>query len=159
MIIERTITGEEPITLVEAKQWARIDYEADDAIVRDLIKSVRDYVEQYLGRSLVSSTITYQLDPDYVSDMVSLPLPYHGQIVSVKLDGVETDTYSVRGIKRLTFEGFEVGTYEITYTTIGDCPAAVKTVMRRLLADQNETRNGDMAMTVDAMRMLMPYSL
>ena len=46
----------EPVTLVEAKLFARIDTDDDDALVTALISSARQCVEEETGRALMTQT-------------------------------------------------------------------------------------------------------
>ena len=57
MNIEKTISGADAITLDQAKAFMRIDGTYDDAFITLLIQQARSVLEDYLDRSLVSSTI------------------------------------------------------------------------------------------------------
>ncbi|MBV8061582.1 MAG: phage head-tail connector protein [Alphaproteobacteria bacterium] len=46
----------EPVLLMDAKQQARIDTTADDALVTSLITAARQWVENYIGRALITQT-------------------------------------------------------------------------------------------------------
>lgn len=48
----------EPITLAEAKEYARIDGNAEDATINLLIKMARRHAEAFCGKSLVPKTVT-----------------------------------------------------------------------------------------------------
>lgn len=63
----------EPVTLAEAKLHARIDTNAEDALVGSLIIAARQWAEQYTGRAFI--TQTWQLALDYVPSVGSLSLP------------------------------------------------------------------------------------
>lgn len=52
----------EPITLAEAKEWAKIDGTAEDSKITALIKAARQQVEQYLNRTLITTTWAYRKD-------------------------------------------------------------------------------------------------
>ncbi len=52
----------EPVTLAEAKAHCRIDTSDDDAYVVSLITAARQWVEEYLDRSLVHTQWTMRLD-------------------------------------------------------------------------------------------------
>ncbi len=62
----------EPVTLDEAKLWCRIDIPDDDAVVRSLIASARQYVEATYNRTLVSTGWRSSIDrfPRYSSSAV-----------------------------------------------------------------------------------------
>jgi uncharacterized phiE125 gp8 family phage protein len=53
---------EEPVTLAEAKLWAKIDLPDDDPLVTGLIAAGRDYAERFCNRALVTQTLLLTLD-------------------------------------------------------------------------------------------------
>ena len=57
-----TAPASEPVTLVEAKAWARIDGDDEDDLITGLITSARQAAEEYLRRSLISQTWKLTLD-------------------------------------------------------------------------------------------------
>ena len=52
----------EPLTVQEAKDWARITETSDDDTVEGLIRSARAHVEQLSGRALITQTWDLYLD-------------------------------------------------------------------------------------------------
>jgi len=52
----------EPVTLTEAKTWARIDGTADDDSITQLIKAARATAEEYLRRAIITQTWRLTLD-------------------------------------------------------------------------------------------------
>lgn len=52
----------EPVTLAEAKAWARLDADDDDATITALITAARQAAEQHLRRSLITQTWKLTLD-------------------------------------------------------------------------------------------------
>jgi len=48
----------EPVTLAEAKEYARIDGFNEDALITSLIKMARIHCESYMGKSIVLKTVT-----------------------------------------------------------------------------------------------------
>lgn len=57
-----TAPTSEPVSLAEAKGWAKIDTAADDALVATLIAAATQAAENYLRRSLISQTWKITLD-------------------------------------------------------------------------------------------------
>ena len=57
-----TPPASEPVTLAEAKAWARIDSTDEDAVLTSLIIAARSAAEEYLRRSLVTQTWKLTLD-------------------------------------------------------------------------------------------------
>lgn len=72
-----TAPAVEPVTLTEAKAHLRVDSEADDAYIATLITAAREWVEQYLDRTLVTTQWTMRLDrfPPNSLDPIELPRP------------------------------------------------------------------------------------
>jgi uncharacterized phiE125 gp8 family phage protein len=60
----------EPITLAEAKEYARIDGEAEDTLITSLIKVARLHCESYMGKAIIRKTVTID----------SFSFPYQWQI-------------------------------------------------------------------------------
>jgi uncharacterized phiE125 gp8 family phage protein len=52
----KTPVATEPITLVDAKQHARIDHDDEDEAIERSISAARSWVEAYTGRSLAAQT-------------------------------------------------------------------------------------------------------
>jgi uncharacterized phiE125 gp8 family phage protein len=60
----------EPITLAEAKEYARIDGSAEDTLITSLIKVARLHCESYMGKAIIRKTVTID----------SFSFPYQWQI-------------------------------------------------------------------------------
>jgi hypothetical protein len=65
-----TAPASEPVSLAEAKAWAKIDAGDDDPLVAALIAAAREAAENYLRRSLISQTwkLTQDLPPGQSAD-------------------------------------------------------------------------------------------
>ena len=61
-ITELTPPTGEPLTLAEAKVHLRIDHSAEDALVTDLIRCVREYLERETGLALLTRRFRLYLD-------------------------------------------------------------------------------------------------
>ena len=48
----------EPVTLAEAKEYARIDGSSEDTLITSLIKAARLHCESFTGKSLIPKTVT-----------------------------------------------------------------------------------------------------
>jgi uncharacterized phiE125 gp8 family phage protein len=60
----------EPITLAEAKEYARIDGSSEDTLITSLIKVARLHCESYMGKAIIRKTVTID----------SFSFPYQWQI-------------------------------------------------------------------------------
>ena len=67
----------EPVTLTEAKAHLRVDTDADDVYVAHLITAAREWIEQYLDRTLIQTQWVMRFDkfPDSGIEPVELPRP------------------------------------------------------------------------------------
>lgn len=57
-----TAPASEPITLAEAKAHCRVDHTTDDSLIQGYITASREWVEDYIDRSLVSQRLVMTLD-------------------------------------------------------------------------------------------------
>lgn len=90
----------EPITLQEAKDYARIDGFSEDALITSLITMARQHCESYTGKSIVLKTVTISsFTYPYQFQMPYGPLTNELNItkcVTLDQNGVETPlTYQV----------------------------------------------------------------
>lgn len=136
---DRTIAGPEPVTLDEAKDFLRVDYDTDDVLITSIITQSRDIVEQFLSRSLVDSAIT--LTADCRHEMV---LPY-GPVTSVAsvldIDGIEVADWTWDG---LTLKLKVTDTFTVLYNTAADEHPGLKLGLLETIAYLYENR-GDTA--------------
>lgn len=67
----------EPVTLAEAKQHLRVDGHEDDAYIAGLVRAAREWVEEYLDRTLILTQWTVRGDrfPPDSTDEIELPRP------------------------------------------------------------------------------------
>ena len=59
-LIQLIPPDQEPVSLVEAKAYTRVDGDQDDGLLRHLIKTARNVVETYTTRSLMTQTWRYR---------------------------------------------------------------------------------------------------
>lgn len=72
----------EPITLVDAKKFAKIEHDLEDSLVERLIVSVRQLAEQLTRAQLL--TATWKLSLDQFSDVIRLPRPPLQSVTHIK---------------------------------------------------------------------------
>ena len=87
----------EPVTTAEAKEYLRIDSSDDsqNAILAILIKAARTRVEEYLRRSLITRTYSFEMNGDDMRDRIEIPRPPVQSVTSLTIyeedsAGVET---------------------------------------------------------------------
>ena len=86
---------EEPITLAEVKEYARIDGSSENDVITAFIQAVRVATENYLGRALITQTLTMSMDY-WPSDVIRLPRPRLISITEVRTvdESGATTTYA-----------------------------------------------------------------
>lgn len=72
----------EPITVAEAKDHLRVSVSTQDTYIGTLVKSAREWAEQFLGRSLVEQTL--RLDLPCFENRMYLPRGKVNSVSSVK---------------------------------------------------------------------------
>lgn len=110
--INRTVTGAEPVSLAEAKQYNRVLFSVDDDTIEMLITQARQTLEQATNLSLVEQTIKLTLDR-YVNRF-RLPYGPVSVVTSVTLDGeaVAAEYISTNGLIKYTGTGTLIAEYE-----------------------------------------------
>jgi uncharacterized phiE125 gp8 family phage protein len=101
--------AEEPITVAEAKEWARVTISDDDTLIEALIKAMREYAEAYTGRAFVQRQMLLTLDAFPDNGVILLPFPpllsvdsvkyidYQGVLQTVDAADYQVDTESEPG--------------------------------------------------------------
>jgi len=87
-----TAPATEPVSLEEAKLHARIDAAEDNPLVQALISAAREYCEDYLSKTIITTTLELTLDEWPEDCIISLPRPPLQSVTSIKYtdsDGIE----------------------------------------------------------------------
>ena len=84
----------EPVTLSEAKNHLKVDTSADDSLITALITAARQWTEFYLGRVLVTTTVTEKADclpeGDTPAELRFCPVASVTSVKYINADGTET---------------------------------------------------------------------
>ena len=67
-----TPPGVRPITVGEARDYAKVEIDDDDSIIDDLIRSSTQWAENYTRRAFITQTITMNIDWCF-PDVIELP--------------------------------------------------------------------------------------
>lgn len=152
----------EPVTASEVKLYARIDGSSEDTLIEGFITAVREATEKYLGRALITQTITASFN-EWPESPIELPRPPLVSITEVRTvdeSGSETtyssDNYYARtkiepGEFIIKFDKTEpqnedryFGGYEIEYVagygSASDVPEAIKLGIMMWVSDIYENR-------------------
>ena len=93
----------EPIFLSEVKTYSRIDGSAEDTILESFITAVREGTENYLGKALITQTLTMSMDwwPGIIINLPRPPLISVAEVRTVDEDDIATvysaNNYYTRG--------------------------------------------------------------
>ena len=162
----------EPITLAEAKEYARIDGNAEDALITALIKMARIHSESFTGKSLVPKTITItSFSFPYQFQMPYGPLNAENnvtKVVTLDQNGTETNlNYQVNpGLypKMMILGGNQSYKFKTVYTAgFTTVPEDIKLAMKMLVNTLYERREDVIIGTIVAdfplgvKALLMPY--
>lgn len=63
----------EPVDLITAKKWLRIDFTTDDTLIQSIISSVRRRLERITGLSLGYKTMTCLIEVNDCREFIDLP--------------------------------------------------------------------------------------
>lgn len=155
----------EPVTLAEAKLYARVDVADDDVLITDLIVAARETVESFLRRKLITTKVDYFRETFPGSGgIICLPFPPLLVVDSVKYfdslgvqQTVASADYTVDAASdpgriapspdALTWESTErrLNAVEIRYdagygVSADDVPSGIKTAIKLLVTDMYEHR-------------------
>jgi uncharacterized phiE125 gp8 family phage protein len=162
----------EPITLAEAKEYARIDGSAEDALITALIKMARIHSESFTGKSLVPKTITItSFSFPYQFQMPYGPLNAENnvtKVVTLDQNGTETNlNYQVNpGLypKMMILGGNQSYKFKTVYTAgFTTVPEDIKLAIKMLVNTLYERREDVIIGTIVAdfplgvKALLMPY--
>jgi hypothetical protein len=124
----------EPLTLDEVKLYHRIDQDLEDSEITRLIKSARQYVEEWLGSSLV--TQTREINARFYTTGMHLPFgPVQSIESATPIEGAST-AQLVRYV--CGFPPVDPLADPIDY--IGNIPEPIKTAMQLLIGELYENR-------------------
>jgi len=148
-----------PVSLLEAKAHVRIDYNKEDDLINDLIRTATEYVERYTGQALITREITMLVNKcsDEELDLLYSPIV---AIDSVSIaDGVSsgsetytaTTNYVLRGIKDkwIDISATDVKVvYDAGYGTAADVPLLFKEAILKMVFDMWEHRGESVTGTI-----------
>lgn len=166
MVVVKTESSVEPVTLNDAKLHLRVDYDDDDALIAPMIKAARGYCETWTGRTFIEKALELSLDIFPFENYVRLPGQPVTAISSMKYtdsDGVEhsmsvgTD-YLVDidgGRVVLPYGGswpsatlYPVNPVKVDYAAGGSVPEAVVQAIKLLIGHWYENREAVMVGTI-----------
>ena len=130
MIITRTATGAEPVSLPDMKAYLRVFHNSEDGVITALIKSARKILEDATGLSLVATDITLKA---VIHGEFRLPYGPVDTVTKLEVDGedvsgdLELDVIDKTGVLEAQYSA---GPY--------DCETAVKELIAFNYANRGE---------------------
>lgn len=168
----------EPVSLADAKAHCRVDSQADDALIANLIATARELVEDYIDRALVTQQLVMKFDQfDSEVELPRPPMASSGTVTAVTItytiaDGstatlpateYRVDRDSQPGRIRTLYNGswpshlLDANAITVTwwagYGAASDVPQRVKSAMLMTILELYEKR-GDGQMPEGAKRLL-----
>jgi uncharacterized phiE125 gp8 family phage protein len=179
MIIQNQVvseSGDEPITSSYLKNFIRVDFSTDDAIISSVIKSARMLVEQFIEQALVTKSLKayfYNFEAwDEEGSYYNLTLPFSpvtaiGSVKVVGVDGTETviTDYVATGLEEKNIRvnrilSLTTGTnqgYIVGYTAVNtDIAEPIKQAIAMLAGEMYENRQDS---AVDVSIASLPYNV
>jgi uncharacterized phiE125 gp8 family phage protein len=175
----------EPISLVEAKIWLRVDHGDDDGLIVSLIQSAREMVEARTGRALMAQTWRVTMDDWPEAYRIALPLLPVASIAVVRVISA-LGAATVLAPASYTLEaqsdppvlavaqplppgrlrnGIEIDVVAGYGATSTDCPETLRQAMRLMLGAAYNRRGPDQGasdaadVTVEVEALLAPFKV
>ena len=150
----------EMISLAEAKLYLRVDHADEDIFISEMILAVRQFAEDYLGRSLVSQR--WQVDYESVDTILHLPMAPIQEIIDITMNGTLLNAQDYQLIAQCSVTLSSPITGQITVTFDGGTddlnqPYAVKQAMLAHIALCYDQRGMDIMQPAPAHRLYTPY--
>lgn len=166
----------EPVSTATAKLHLRVDHDAEDTLIADLVRAARESVELFTGRALVTRRVAETRDawaqPGQPARLALAPLGTIHVIRTARADGsMETLAVTPRvdadaGLvwlptapaRALPFRGVEIE-YDAGYgATAPACPAALRQVVLIAVAALYENRDGGAGLPEAARVLAAPFA-
>ena len=131
--------GNEIITAQDVKDYVRIDTNADDALIMQMITEARIWCENFISRDIVAKNRTYYLPT--TNGLFDLPFAPIASVVSVLINGAAAQ-YTEYGLDDLSIEldGGPADNVKVTYTTTGLNDGLVKQALLQLVSTFYDNR-------------------
>lgn len=150
MQIKETITGSEPVSTSDVKNYLNVDFTTNDTLIASLITGIREEIELFTGLALVAKTVEY-FDETIPTKPVKLPFPEHLSIEELKINGEVSTSYVKTGLSQfivtLTATTTETSLindagFYIKYKCTGTCPSGIKLEILKAI-DEKYRNRGD----------------
>lgn len=155
----------EVVTLVEAKNYLRVDYSEDDALIAALITTAQTRLEQYAGVAMTPRTLKVVA---YLDEFIELPytptntislVEYwnNGSWVVMSLGDYQVLGDSTKKVYMIANNHMEYRfTYTCGYTTT---PQVMKTALLKMVSDLYEYRESSVEASTPTANLTTAYEL
>lgn len=141
------VTVTEPVTLVEAKAYMRIDadYTQDDVLIQMMITSSREALEKFTGISFVEKLFEIELTADYDSYWLSDEIPF-GPVQSITIVKDKNGVVQTNEIEGYAFPSIYLNDRQVVFVNYvagyatGLLPKALKLAILKQVATDYENR-------------------
>ncbi|NJC24796.1 head-tail connector protein [Neolewinella antarctica] len=139
--------NQEPVSLDEAKDWLRVGYDAEDALIEGLIMAARAYCEHYTNRIFLHQTLVERFEAG--ERQLTLHADRITSVTSVKVGTRTLDPTEYTADDRLSCTVIVLNlapatapivTYEAGAASYKEVSPAIKAAMKLLIADMYENR-------------------
>lgn len=143
------ITGNEPVTLAEMKLYLRVDHDAEDALIGELITAAREWAETHTEKAIVQQSVTAYFDQ--FTREIELPLGNVNSVTAIRSDGDVLAPESYRLLVGSPSAVYFIGTLpraedgsqsiEVEYSAgYAEAPKRIKQAIKIMVADMYEHR-------------------
>ena len=133
------VLGAEPVELAEAKNYLRVDTDADNYLITNMIEQARITIENYICRDIVAKDRTFFLDE--AISYINLPFAPVRTIQTITSEG-STASYTEIGILKEVIELDELPAkkIKITYQTKGFVDSSIKQAILQMVSTLYDNR-------------------
>lgn len=136
-------TGDEIITLAEAKNYIRVDTSADDNLINTMIYAARKNAETFIGRDIVAKERTMWVDlfENFIEDRIPLLFGPVDEVTAVSDANGDPIAFEVFGIKDKSVKIDQIAkNFTIDYTTSGINDDLVKQAILQIVSTYYDNR-------------------
>lgn len=153
------------VTLSEAKNYLKVDYNEDDDLISALITTAQTRLEQYASTAMTARTLKVVA---YVDEFIELPYAPINTITLVEYwNGVawaalQVGNYQVLGdtYKKVYFTSPIMSEFRFTYTCgYTTTPTGMKTALLKMVSDLYEYRESSVEATTPTSNVTTAYEL
>lgn len=131
--------GSEIVSTADVKSYIRIDTDADDTLLGQMITQARIWCENYISKDIVSKTRIYYQEK--IDKRITLPFAPVSSITSVISDGVASEYTSYGNDKEiLEIKSFPAKEVKITYNTLGLDDYLLSQAIKQLVSTYYDNR-------------------